>query len=412
MRILINSLNFAPEEIGTGKYIGEMAGWLARRGHEVRVVSAPPHYPAWKVRKGYSPMSYRREDVNGADTFRCPVWVPARPTGPKRLIYLATFAASSFPAMIGQALWKPDVIVVIAPPLFSMPSAWLTARLCGAKTVLRVLDFEVDAAMDLGMLGRKGVRDILYGTESVLMRGASTVTTLTEMMRRRIVGKGVPEKRTWLSPDWSDIEFVRPMPRDNEAREEFGAGPEDTLVMHAGNMGEKQGLELALDAAERLLDREEIKFVMVGDGVMRERLEMKAKERRLKNIRFFPIQPLERLPLMLAAADVHMVIQKREAADLVMPSRLTNILAAGCPSVATADPKTTLHDILAEHDCGINTAPGDSTALADGILRLSKDPELRERLGRNARLYAESNLDRDALLSRFEERLERLAGGR
>ncbi len=409
MRILINTINYAPEVTSTGKYIGEMGEWLAGRGHEVRVITAPPHYPEWKVRKGYSALAYRREDVGGADTWRCPTWVPARPTGLKRLLYLGSFAASSLPVTLAQARWRPDVVIVIAPPLFSAPAAWVSARLCGAETLLRVLDFEVDAAMDLGMLGKGGVRNFFYAVETFLMRGATETTTLTEPMRRRIINKGVPEARTWLSPDWSDLDLVRPMEPDDDIRREFGAGPGDILVMHAGNMGEKQGLEIALDAAEKLRGRAGIKFALVGGGAARERLESYAKERDLENARFFPVQPLERLPLMLAASDIQLVIQKKEAADLVMPSRLTNILAAGRPCVATADPDTALYEVLDEHGCGINTPPGDVEALVSNILELAGDEERRESLGRNARLYADSHLDKETLLSNFEGNLKRLA---
>ncbi len=412
MRILINTINFAPELISTGKYIGEMAEWLAERGHDVRVVTAPPHYPEWKVREGYSPVAFGREFTEGVNIWRCPTWVPARPTGIKRLAYLGTFAASSLPVMLSQARWKPDAIVVIAPPLFSMFSAWITARMCGAATLLRVLDFEVDAAMDLGMLPKGRVRNFFYGVESMLMRSATQVTTLTEPMRKRVINKGVPENRTWLSPDWSDVEFVRPMPRDNEVRRKFGAGPEDVLVMHAGNMGEKQGLELMLDAAEKLRGRGEIKFVLAGGGAVRHKLEEYAEERRLSNVRFFPVQPLERLPLMLAAGDIHLVIQRREAADLVMPSRLTNILAAGKASIATADAGTALHEVLDAHDCGVNTPPGDADALVSAITALAENAEERERLGRNARKYAEGHLDKHALLTRLEERLREMTGAK
>jgi colanic acid biosynthesis glycosyl transferase WcaI len=409
LRILIHGINYAPEAIGVGKYSGEMGEWLAERGHEVRVVTAPPYYPMWRIGDGYSALAYRRERVAGTDVWRCPLWVPVKPSGIKRLLHLMSFAAGGLPAMLRQIAWKPDVIVVIEPPLFCVPSAWLTARLCRARTWLHVQDFELEAAMGLGMLGTGSVRRALFYVERLLLRMPDRISTITPIMRRRVVEKGIPEERAWTFPNWSDIDFVRPAPPDPAVRREFGAGPDDVLILYAGNMGEKQGLELALDAADRLKERPEIKFAMVGTGAARTKLEREARERKLGNVRFFPLQPLERLPLMLAAGDIHLVVQKREAADLVMPSKLTNILAAGRPSIATTEPGTALYDVLNEHDCGLITTPGNAEELMAAIVTLAEDARMRERLGRNARKYAEIHLDKDKILSGFEEKLRELA---
>jgi colanic acid biosynthesis glycosyl transferase WcaI len=412
MKVLFHSLNYAPEVTGIGKYNGEMGEWFAKRGHEVRVVAAPPYYPAWEVGKGYSSLAYRREQVAGVDVWRCPLWVPKRPSGAKRLLHLASFAASSFPVMLRQIPWRPDVVVVTEPPLACVPQARLLARLSNAKTWLHILDFEVDAALQLGMLRGLEASRYLYGIERLMMRGLDRVSSISEKMCRRVINKGIPEEQVYFFPNWADSQFDRPALREDQVRQEFGAGPNDVLVMHAGNMGEKQGLEVVLAAAEQLRERREIKFAMVGAGAAKERLQLAAEERGLDNLRFFPLQPANRLPLMLAAGDIHLVVQRREAADLVMPSKLTNILAAGRASIATVDPDTAVYDVLNGHDCGVTPAPESATELAASIVTLARDAELRERLGRNAQQYAESFLKMDRILSRFEAELEQLTGAK
>src|SRR5512139_923718 len=102
-----------------------MAAWLASRGHEVRVITAPPYYPAWKVTRGHSSWRYRREHIDGVVVWRCPLWVPTRPTGMTRILHLTSFAITSLPVLLSQILWRPDIVMTIEPPLICAPQAWL-----------------------------------------------------------------------------------------------------------------------------------------------------------------------------------------------------------------------------------------------------------------------------------------------
>ncbi len=165
MKILLYSANFAPEPTGIGKYSGEMASWLAAQGHEVRVVAAPPYYPAWKLAEGYAWPPYRREQWQGVSVFRAPLWVPASPGGLARVLHLLTFAAASLPSMLRQAFWRPDVVFTVAPAFVCAPAGWLTARLCGAQSAgsaPRGHDQVLPAVAHHDLLHAVGVADELH----------------------------------------------------------------------------------------------------------------------------------------------------------------------------------------------------------------------------------------------------------
>ncbi|WP_169577518.1 WcaI family glycosyltransferase [Sinimarinibacterium sp. CAU 1509] len=432
---MIAGLNYFPEPTGTGKYTGEMAAWLASRGHSVEAICGLPHYPAWEVDARYAQLhadgGMQVETLDGVRVVRVAHHVPSASglTAKARIWIETSFTLSAarfwLPRLFSRA--KPDVIVVMMPPMQMGVWPLIYGMIRRVPWVLHVQDLQVDAALRLNMLKGGVLGRVLYWVESFLLRRATVVSTITEAMRRRVVEKGASPDRAWLFPNWADIETVRPLlpqaPSVQAMRAELGvpdAGGEceqaaTVLVLYAGNMGEKQGLDLVLQAAARLRGDARIRFAMVGAGAARARLVAQAAELGLTNLVFAPVQPLERLPVMLAAGDVHLVVQQRAAADLVMPSKLTNILAAGRACVATADAGTALADVVAgtrgsgeAKPTGVICAAEDVDALATAIRRLADDAVLREICGRNARAYAEAYLDRDAILARFEQQLAEL----
>lgn len=411
MKILIHGINFAPDLIGIAKYTGEMAGWLAARGHAVRVVTAPPYYPAWRVADGYGAGRYQRENWRwdsgaSAEVWRCPLWVPAQPGGAKRLAHLASFAATSAPVMLAQARWRPDLVVVIEPTLFCAPAALLAARLCGARTWLHIQDLEVDAAFDLGLLPEGVLRRFALGCEGALLRGFDRVSTISEAMRERVIAKGIAPERAPLLPNWADVESIRPLSIPSPLRAELNIAPGTVVALYSGNLGEKQGLELLVEAARALKDDPSVVFVIGGAGSARERLMAMAGD--LTNIRWIPLQPAERLNDLLNLADIHLLPQRADAADLVMPSKLTGMLASGRAVLATATPDTQVGRVVA--GCGVLVPPGDGAALAAALATLAADPARRRALGVAARAYAEENLAQGAIMSRFQDEAAALVG--
>lgn len=409
MKILIVALNYAPELTGIGKYVGEMATWAAARGDEVVVVTAPPYYPAWEVHPGYSGWQYHREVRDGVSVRRCPLWVPTRQNAWRRIVHLLTFAVSSAPVILWEALRRrPDLVFVVEPPLFCAPMALLAARLSGARAWLHVQDFEVDAAFQMGLMDGRLPRRLIGSFESRLMRGFDRVSTISQRMLAQLAAKKVANARTYLFPNWVDVGQIRPDVSPEALRAELGLDPAARVLLYSGTMGQKHGLEILIDAAARLQHRTDLVVLMCGDGPVRAELE--ARARGLSNVRFTGLQPQARLNELLNLADVHLLPQRADAEDLVMPSKLTAMMASGRPVVTTARAGTELASVVER--CGVVVPPADVAALVEGLLRLVDDRALHDRLGEAARRLAIESFDQDAVLSRAlgAESVRALAG--
>jgi colanic acid biosynthesis glycosyl transferase WcaI len=416
VRILIYGLNYSPELTGIGKYTGEMSSWLARRGHEVRVVTAPPYYPAWSIREDYRGKLYRTERHPGEPlVYRTPLYVPAKPTGLKRMAHLFSFMLGSLPVMLRQCFWKPDVVFTVEPTFFGAPLALLVARATGAASWLHVQDYEIDAAFDLGLLPAHGpVHTVALGLEQAFTRAFTRVSSISHKMVERAESKGVPSERVTLFPNWVDVDTVHPQDpaAPNSFRRELGLEGK-TILLYSGNMGAKQGLELLAPLAESFEQDSRVHFVFCGDGAFRPTLETLVANR--PNVTLLPLQPFERLNDLLNAADIHLLPQRAGAADLVMPSKLTGMLSSGRPVIATADEGTQVARVVSgespEEACGLVVPAEDPAALHAEVERLIADPGLRARLGANARQYAVQHLGRQQVLEQFERDVEDLVTG-
>jgi len=395
MRILIQSINYFPELTGIGKYTGEFAQWLSANNHEVRVITAPPYYPSWQLEAGYSSSRYAVEVIEEISVFRCPLWIPRRLSGLKRVLHLCSFAMSSFPVLMRNVFWRPDIIIAIEPPLFAAPGVLFVSKLSGAKSWLHIQDFEVDAAFDLGIVPTR-LRTFVEFFEKLLLSKFTRVSTISEKMMERLETKGVlPEKRI-LFPNWVDTREIFPSNSVSQMRRTLDLSEESVVALYSGNMGEKQGLEIVIEAARRLKD-DNVVFIMCGTGAAYKRLRDTAAN--LENIRWIPLQPSDRLNDLLNLADIHLLPQRADAADLVMPSKLTGMLASGRPVLATAFEGTQIAEVL---KCsGKITPPGDVIAFSNALQELVVDKALRQNLGTEARRYAVERLDKEHILKCF-----------
>ncbi|KWF12759.1 glycosyltransferase WbuB [Burkholderia pseudomultivorans] len=404
MKILVYGINYAPELTGIGKYTAEMAETLAEKDHSVRVVCAPPYYPEWRIAGGYPALRYSTEQRGGVALWRAPLWVPSRPSGVRRIVHLASFAISSLPLMLRHALWRPDVVICIAPSLLNAPAGWLIARLTGAHAWIHIQDYEVDAAFNLGMLKGSLLKRAVLALERGLLKRFDTVSTISGKMIEHATRKGIDTHRLVHFANWADTHSIYPLKRPSELRATLSISPNAVVVLYSGNMGAKQGLEILAGAAQRLVSRDNLVFVFCGNGPARD--DLVARCGGLGNCRFMELQPVSRLNELLNLADIHVLPQRADAADLVMPSKLTGMFASGRAVIAMASPGTELHDVVAQR--GVVVPPGNPDALASAIDALAGDGGERVRLGTAGREFAQAVLSRDAVLRAFEAKLRAL----
>lgn len=403
MKILILGLNYLPEPVGIGPYTAGLAQGLAMRGHDVEVVAGKPYYPQWSAYPGYEGGTNTRTE-DGVRVTRVPHYIPARPSGAKRLLHHASFAARALlPAM--RAAKGADLVLTVAPSLMAVPVAALAARRARAPLWLHVQDFEVEAAFATGLLDDgKLVARLAKGTENRILGLADIASSISPNMCGKLVAKGIPEAAVYQLRNWSNGSLDWAAANPDGYRSEWGLG-DRRVALYSGNIANKQGLEIVIEAARTLRERDDIAFVICGEGPNRARLAALAEG--LTNVQFHDLQPVERMADLLSLASVHLLPQIVGAADLVLPSKLTNMLASGRPVVATAAPGTGLYDEV--DGCGINTPPGDVAALAAAIAQVVDQPDMAAAMGAAARQRAQERWSQTAIIDAVAARMAQVA---
>jgi colanic acid biosynthesis glycosyl transferase WcaI len=372
MRIMILHMRFHPDLTGTGPLVSDLASDLVELGNEVTVISSMPHYGRHEIPPEYRGKLLHRSEYKGVDLWRTFVYVPKSPSGFQRAINYLSYTIMSIVA--GLLTRKPDVILCVNPPITVGFSGWLLSLARRAPLIFNVQDVWPDCLVIIDQLRSRLLIRIFKHLEKFIYRVSSRVTVLSEGMRENLMQKGVPAEKAVVIPNWSDVETIRPMERENSFRAAHGLNGE-FIVMFAGNLGFIAMLDKVLEAAKLLEDDPHIQFLIVGEGNAKAGLVNRAGELGLQNLRFLPTQPKEVLPEMLGAADLSLVTLNRRLGQLNVPSKTYSIMASARPVLASVPENSEIARLIEVAGCGEGVPPEDPQALAQVIRRLSCQQE-------------------------------------
>ncbi|NMM17486.1 MAG: glycosyltransferase family 4 protein [Cellulomonas sp.] len=405
LRIAIVGLSYAPEPTGNAPYTTSLAEGLLAAGHDVRIVTAHPHYPEWTIREGYGQWS-SSESVRGVPVRRLRHWVPRKPTAVRRALSELSFGVRAATASWGQ----PDVVLLVSPALLSSGLAMVHAKLSRVPVGVWVQDLYGLGVVETGTGGARTAR-LLRGIEARLFSSASGVVVIHERFRKYVVDElGVAGARVEVIRNWTHIGAVSEIDRP-AVRRRFGWCDGETVVLHAGNQGLKQGLENVVEAA-RLADaaRARVRFVLLGAGNQRSRLESTAAG--IERLQFIDPLPDDEFLQALSGADILLVSEREGMTEMSVPSKLTSYFSTGRPVIAATGAGSVTDGEISASGGGIRVDAGDPAALLVAVCALGLDAARAAELGLAGLAYRERLLSDTVAIESFGRWLTSLAGSR
>ncbi|KAF3886802.1 MULTISPECIES: glycosyltransferase family 4 protein [Nostocales] len=400
MRILIYSYNYHPEPIGIAPLMTELAEGLVKQGHQVRVITGMPNYPQREIYEEYKGKWFVTEFKNGVTIQRSYLRIKSKPNLIDRLLLELSFVFTSLPQAISG--WQPDVILLTVPPLLISLPAILLGWIYNCPIILNVQDILPEAAIRVGLIENKLMIRALEALEKFAYRYSHRISVIADGFRENLINKGVPSRKISCIPNWVNVNFIRPLPKQRNVFRATYQLEDKFVVLYSGNIALTQGLETVIEAATSLRHIPEIVFIIAGESKALQRLRKYCHSCGADNVLLIPLVTREKLPEMLAAADLGLVVQKRNVISFNMPSKIPLLLASGRPILASVPASGTAARAVRKSGGGIVIAPESPRAMASAVLELYKNPEKVAQLGKQGRQFAIEHYSFEQALTAYE----------
>jgi len=397
MRVVVWGINYAPERTGIAPCNVATCEFLAATGCDVTMLTTFPYYPAWEKRAADRDRLFQSEIINRVRILRCWHYVPARVSTLRRIPHECSFAVHSLARLIFMG--RPDILIVVSPPLLVGAFARLYCWLKGGKYWLHLQDLQPDAAINLGMVKSPFLIRAFKMLESFAYRGAWRISSISAGMLDILRKRGADGSKLRYFPNGTEPFLEVPKGRFRVANR---FGPEKFLVVYSGNLGVKQGLQKLIEAM-RSVRNPAIQLVVCGDGAEKNRLLESAAG--LQNVWLTSVQDAEDYNSMLMDADLMVVSLASGCGRSFFPSKLLSACAAGKPVLAICDNDSELASVVQTNQCGIVIEPSDREAIARAVEELSADPERTAKMGMAAKQVA-AGFAWSEILERFAREAE------
>ena len=401
-KITIIGINFYPEDTSTGLYTTQLAEYLANY-YEVDVITGFPYYPQWQIKESYkNKPKYIKEKLGNINIYRYKQYVPQNPTFKKRVLHLLSFTLGSIPNIF--KVNKSDLVICVVPPTGSIILGWLLSKIKRAKLWIHIQDFEFDAAFEAGLVNNQNmfkykIFEGLFWMEKKLLDSADIVSTISYKMLEKLKTKTKTE--TYYLPNWIDENFINPV----KAKPHRYMQSDKFKILYSGNIGEKQDWEFFLKVIEFFKDYNDIEFIVVGDGARKNWLVERIKNYNYKNVKYYPPVSYTELSDLLCSADLHILFQKIDVIDTVMPSKILGMMASAKPSLVTGNEKSEVANIINESKGGAFFKSGDLESVLNFIKMINNNYKLIEEYGKNARNYVIKYFSKDKVFKNLREKI-------